>query len=228
MVGRWQWGHRRCLTDRSRDESDFGSFGPAPMMLAYALTPLTEEPFPMRFIITAALLAAAAPAAAQTAHAGHDSTHASHAGHAGHAARSGGDSAFTALQGRGHAAMGVDQYTSTHTFDALPDGGSIRLVRDSADPAGVDQIRRHLREIAGSFAKGDFTTPAFVHDGPVPGTEAMARLKDRIRYTVQDLPLGAELRLTTSDPEALAAIRGFMAFQRGDHRAGGVDGHAAP
>ena len=182
----------------------------------------------MRFIVTASLLAIAAPASAQTtghphaSHAGHDSTHASHAGHAG------GDSAFAALQGRGRTAMGVDQYTSTHTFDALADGGSIRLVRDSADPAGVAEIRSHLREIAAAFAKGDFDTPAFVHGRAVPGTGVMAARKDRIRYTVRDLPAGAELRLTTSDPEALAAIREFMAFQRTDHRAGGADHHAAP
>ena len=186
----------------------------------------------MRFIVTASLLALAVPASAQTAappshsshsshsaHAGHDSMHASHAGH---------DSAFAALQARGRTAMGVDQYTSTHTFDALADGGSIRLVRDSADPAGVAEIRSHLREIAAAFASGDFDTPAFVHGRTVPGTAVMAARKDRIRYTVRDLPDGAELRLTTADPEALAAIREFMAFQRGDHRAGGADHHAAP
>jgi hypothetical protein len=176
-------------------------------------------------------LTAAAPVAAQTSHSTHDSTHTSHAGHAGHAGHAshgGGDSAFAALQGRGESAMGVDQYTSTHTFDALPDGGSIRLVRDGTDSAGVVQIRSHLRSIAESFTRGDFSTPAFVHARQVPGTDTMARLKDRIRYTVRDLPLGAELRLTTADPEALAAIREFMAFQRDDHRAGGADHHGSP
>ena len=192
----------------------------------------------MRFILAASLLAIAVPASAQTAgqpsqstHAGHDSTHASHmsqGSHAAHAADAGGDSAFAGVQARGRTAMGVDQYTSTHTFDALADGGSIRLVRDSADPAGVAEIRAHLREIAAAFAKGDFETPAFVHGRSVPGTAMMAARKDRIRYTVRDLPDGAELRLTTSDPEALAAIREFMAFQRSDHRAEGADHHAAP
>ena len=184
--------------------------------------------------VTVAFTAVAAPIAAQTSHSAHDSTHANHAGHAGdaghagHASHAGGDSAFAALQGRGKSAMGVDQYTSTHTFDALPDGGSIRLVRDGTDSAGVAQIRSHLRSIAESFSRGDFSTPAFVHARSVPGTDTMARLKDRIRYTVRDLPLGAELRLATVDPEALAAIRAFMAFQRDDHRAGGADDHGAP
>ncbi|MGH7129185.1 MAG: hypothetical protein ACREIV_11505, partial [Planctomycetaceae bacterium] len=42
------------------------------------------------------------------------------------------DSTFADLQSRGHAAMGVDQYTSTHFFQPLPDGGRIELQRDAA------------------------------------------------------------------------------------------------
>jgi hypothetical protein len=45
-----------------------------------------------------------------------------------------------------------------------------------------------------------------------------------IQYTVRDLPRGAEVRLTSRDPEAIAAIRGFMEFQRRDHRSRGVGG----
>ena len=75
------------------------------------------------------------------------------------------DSAFAALQARGAdpRAMGVDQYTSVHRFDALPDGGRIELQRAVDDSAGVAQIRSHLRAIAVAFATGDFGTPAFVH-----------------------------------------------------------------
>src|ERR1051325_8166932 len=57
------------------------------------------------------------------------------------------DSAFAAVQARGAdpQAMGVDQYTSVHRFDTLPDGGRIELQRNVDDSAGVAQIRRHLR-----------------------------------------------------------------------------------
>ena len=37
------------------------------------------------------------------------------------------DTAFRSMQERGHMAMGVDQYTSAHQFDLLPDGGRIAL-----------------------------------------------------------------------------------------------------
>ena len=122
--------------------------------------------------------------------------------------------------------MGVDQYTSTHLFDDLPDGGRIELQRDVDDPAGVEQIRTHLAHIAGAFAQGDFSIPGFVHDIPeVPGTRVMADRRDQIRYEVRELPRGGEVRITTDDPEALAAIHHFLAFQRTDHRAAGHTAH---
>jgi hypothetical protein len=133
------------------------------------------------------------------------------------------DAAFAALQDRGAHAMGVDQYTSTHQFDALPDGGRIELQRDVDDPEGVQAIRDHLREIREAFTRGDFSTPAFVHSREVPGTAVMATRSDMIEYVYADLPRGGEVRLITSDPAALEAIHAFMAFQRDDHRAGGMD-----
>ena len=132
------------------------------------------------------------------------------------------DSAFAAVQARGASprAMGVDQYTSTHRFDDLPDGGRIELQRDVDDPAGVAQVRAHMRHIAGAFAAGDFTIPGFVHDrDEVPGTRVMAAKRASIRYEVEELPRGAAVRIRTTDPEAVAAVHAFLAFQRSDHRA---------
>lgn len=129
------------------------------------------------------------------------------------------DTGFAALQKRGKEAMGVDQYTSTHHFEALPDGGRIELQRDVDDTAGVAQIRRHLQEIAHSFAAGDFTTPALVHMQHVPGTKVMAAQRAAITYLYRALPRGGEVRIVTHDPDALAAIRDFLAFQRMDHHA---------
>jgi hypothetical protein len=134
------------------------------------------------------------------------------------------DTAFKSMQERGKRAMGVDQYTSTHKFDAYPTGGRIELQRDAPDSAGVAQIRAHLRALAAAFASGDFSTPAFVHIQDVPGAKVMRARRGKIAYQVHDLPRGAELHITTTDPEAVAAIREFMAFQRGEHHAGGMDG----
>lgn len=140
--------------------------------------------------------------------------------------RAAADSAFAELQERGATAeaMGIDQYTSTHVFEDLPDGGRIELQRDADDPAGVEQIRSHLRHIAGRFAEGDFSIPGFVHDvDEVPGTDVMSRKADVIFFEVADLPRGGELRIRTDDDEAIRAIHQFLAFQRRDHR---TEGHA--
>jgi len=130
-----------------------------------------------------------------------------------------GDSAFAGVQARGGVAMGVNQYTSHHIFEPLPDGGRIALQRDAADSEGAAQIRRHMREIAGRFAAGDFALPGFVHARTVPGTAIMAARRADIAYSVDTLPRGAELRIRSADPTAVRAIHEFLAFQRHDHRA---------
>lgn len=129
------------------------------------------------------------------------------------------DSAFAEVQARGHVAMGVDQYTSLHKFEPLPDGGRISLQRNTTDTAGVTQIRAHMRQIAGAFTRGDFTLPGFVHAGEVPGTREMRARKSLIRYTPDTLSGGATVRMRSADSIAISAIHEFLAFQRHDHRA---------
>jgi hypothetical protein len=130
------------------------------------------------------------------------------------------DTGFAAVQDRGRAAMDVDQYTSTHVFEPLPDGGRIELQRDVADSAGRARILAHMERIAAAFSAGDFRLPGFVHAREVPGTRIMAAEPGKIDYTVESLPGGAALRLRTTDSAAVKAIHEFLAFQRTDHRAG--------
>ena len=132
-----------------------------------------------------------------------------------------GDTAFAALQQRGQTAMGVDQYASAHVFEPLPDGGRIVLQMKEADSPGERVIRDHMRTIATAFGAGDFAIPGQVHAvTKVPGTEVMTRLRGEIFYRAGELDRGGEVRLTTRNPEAVAAIHDFLAFQRMDHRAG--------
>jgi uncharacterized protein YjhX (UPF0386 family) len=136
------------------------------------------------------------------------------------------DTAFAAMQQRGKMAMGVDQATSTHRFDALPDGGRIELLRDVDDTVGIAQIRAHLRLIQHAFQAGDFSTPQFVHMQAMPGTAEMARKRDVIEYSYHELPRGGEVVMKTADAQALTAIHAFMGAQRSGHHASGVG--AAP
>lgn len=74
--------------------------------------------------------------------------------------------------------------------------------------------------IAGMFGQGDFSLPMFIHDTVPPGVEVMKRLKAQISYTAENTAQGAQVRITTSDPEALAAVHEFLRFQIKDHRTG--------
>jgi hypothetical protein len=145
--------------------------------------------------------------------------------HAHDHARADSDTAFAAMQSRGESAMGVDQYTSAHRFDALPDGGRIELQRDSTDAAGVAEIRAHLQSIAKAFASGDFNVPGFVHAGEVPGTAVMRERRSHIGYRYHPLPGGGEVRIETRDTSALRAVHEFLAFQRREHRVAVPAGH---
>ena len=117
--------------------------------------------------------------------------------------------------------MGVNQYTSQHVFEPLPDGGRIVLQRKEADSTGTETIRAHMRTIATAFANGDFAVPGFVHaTTDVPGTAEMRKLRADITYSPSDLPNGGEVLISTKNPRAVTAIHEFLAFQRMDHRAG--------
>jgi hypothetical protein len=130
------------------------------------------------------------------------------------------DTGFAGVQARGQAVMGVDQYTSQHVFEDLPDGGRVVLERDAAgDSVGIATIRAHMRDIARRFASGDFALPGVVHDRAVPGTDVMAARQNAILYAAVDRPRGGELRIVSEDSVAIAAIHQFLVFQRMDHHA---------
>jgi hypothetical protein len=126
------------------------------------------------------------------------------------------------MQSRGAHVMGVDQYTSEHVFEDLPDGGRVVLDRDdAADTAGIRAIRAHMRDIATAFRAGDFTKPFAVHAQTVPGTEVMRARAEAITYVASDRPKGGEVRIRSTDSAAVSAIHEFLAFQRTAHHSAG-------
>jgi hypothetical protein len=127
---------------------------------------------------------------------------------------------FSAMQTRGEHVMGVNQYTSAHVFEDLPDGGRVVLERaDASDTAAITTIRAHMRDIAAAFRAGDFTKPFEVHAQVVPGTAVMTARRSAISYDASDLPRGGEVRIRATDPQAIAAIHDFLGFQRNAHHA---------
>lgn len=138
------------------------------------------------------------------------------------------DTSYAAMQERGKAAMGVDQYTSAHIFEDLPDGGRIVLQRNPPDTTGTGAIRAHMSEIAAAFTRGDFDVPGFVHAQDVPGTSVMEARRTEIAYSADTLPRGGQVRITTHDSAAVTAVHQFLSFQRSAHHAAGHEAHAGP
>jgi hypothetical protein len=122
---------------------------------------------------------------------------------------------------RGHHAMGFSHEKTTHHFRLRTGGGIIEVTANEAsDMASRDQIRQHLKHIAKKFSEGDFAAPMFIHSQTPPGVPAMKRLKAEIEYRYEELERGAQLRISSSNEEAVKAIHEFLRFQITDHKTG--------
>lgn len=125
------------------------------------------------------------------------------------------------VQTRGDQAMGFSHQMATHHFLLTKDGGVIEADADNPnDKASRDAIRQHMEHIAKLFSEGDFNAPMFIHGQTPPGVPTMKRLKDQITYRTEPTEQGAEVRITTANPEALEAVHQFLTFQIKDHHTG--------
>ena len=122
---------------------------------------------------------------------------------------------------RADETIAFDQMKTTHHFRLLSDGGVIELTANSAsDVASRDAIRQHLAKMEAMFEQGDFSVPTIVRGQTPPGVATMKRLKDQLRYTMENLPEGGEVRITTSNPEARSAVYDFLRFQMREQKTG--------
>ncbi len=118
--------------------------------------------------------------------------------------------------------MGFNQDSAQHHFRLYTDGGAIEVVaKDPADHTTRDEIRMHLRHLAGMFADGDFSTPMFVHEPEhVPGTAVLTKRRRMIQYRYGDIPNGGRVDIATRDSAALAALHDFLKYQITAHHTG--------
>jgi hypothetical protein len=122
---------------------------------------------------------------------------------------------------RGAAAMGFDQDAVEHHFLLQTTGGVIQVeVRNASDTAARDAIRTHLREIASSFANGDFSAPFATHNEVPPGVAELQELKSELTYSFRATPGGGAVRIVTANAKALTAVHAFLRYQIAEHRTG--------
>jgi hypothetical protein len=135
--------------------------------------------------------------------------------------------ARAALEARGDRHMGFQQQLTVHHFRLQERGGAIEVTaRDPADATTVEQVRGHLRHIAGAFAAGDFSIPEAVHAQQPPGVSSLRAAGADVAYRFEELPAGGRVVLTAATPIALAAVQEFLRFQITDHETGDpLQGH---
>lgn len=125
------------------------------------------------------------------------------------------------LKKRGAAAMGFDQYNTTHHFRLFETGGGIEVVtNDPADATGRDQIRTHLREIAADFSQGNFAKPFMTHGEMPPGVTTMQARKNTLHFIYEDRPDGGMVRINTTDAKTRQAVYEFLRYQIHEHATG--------
>jgi hypothetical protein len=136
-------------------------------------------------------------------------------------AQTGPDAHHAGVVNRGDHVMGFSHARTAHHFRLLKDGGSIEAIaNDKSDAVSRQEIREHLQHIADMFSKGDFNAPMLIHARTPPGVPLMKKLRKEIEYRVEDLPNGAQVRVSSGNPNAVAAIHDFLRFQIRDHQTG--------
>jgi len=104
-----------------------------------------------------------------------------------------------------------------HRFVPTPAGGVQTVFAHDGDPRQIALVRAHLRKEANAFARGDFTDPATIHGGGMPGLQAMHAGAKRIRVRYAEVRNGASITYATADPALVAAIHAWFHAQVADH-----------
>lgn len=108
---------------------------------------------------------------------------------------------------------------SLHRFVPTPTGGVQTVTVHHGDARQVRLVRSHLRKEARSFARGDFTDPASIHGGAMPGLQAMHAGAKRISVRYADVSNGAAITYATADQALVSAIHAWFKAQVSDHGA---------
>ena len=122
------------------------------------------------------------------------------------------------VAGRGAKVMPFDLEQTTHVFQKLDDGGLQKVVvKDPSNKKQIALIQAHLKEEAERFRRGDFSDPAKIHGGDMPGLAELKAGAGKIDVRYAPLPDGAEIRYTAKEPKLAMAIHQWFSAQLSDH-----------
>jgi hypothetical protein len=129
-----------------------------------------------------------------------------------------GESRQDIVAARGAQVMPFDLDRTLHVFNKTANGGVQTVtVLDPADDDQVPLIRSHLREEAKRFARGDFGDPASIHGDDMPGLGELAAAGPALTIAYGDLPDGARMVYSSTDPDIVDALHRWFDAQVADH-----------
>ncbi len=120
---------------------------------------------------------------------------------------------------RGSHVMPFELAQTQHIFSKTETGGRQQVIaRDPNNSEQIALIRRHLTQIAGEFARGDFSRPEKIHGQAMPGLAALRAAKPgQLHVQYKDLPDGAEITYSAQDQSLITAIHQWFDAQLSDH-----------
>lgn len=119
---------------------------------------------------------------------------------------------------RGGDVMSFSLDATQHVFEKTDFGGLQRVIAREGHADQVEHIRGHLKMIADSFAKADFSTPAHIHGDDMPGlAELRAASKNELLIAYRDIEQGGEIRYSTRSDKVRVAIHKWFDAQLSDH-----------
>ncbi len=119
---------------------------------------------------------------------------------------------------RGSKVMPFNLEKTLHLFNKTETGGVQQVVvKDAADGEQIALTRKHLAEIAASFARGDFSGPQRIHGSNMPGVQELSAGARQVRFVYHDLPDGGQIEYVTDTPALISAIHQFFDAQLSEH-----------
>jgi hypothetical protein len=125
----------------------------------------------------------------------------------------------TQVEHNSERVMPFSMDATMHRFVPTAGGGVQSVLVHNGDAKQVALVRSHLRKEAAAFIRGDFADPAAIHGGRMPGLQAMHAGAKRIGVRYADVPKGATITYSTTDPELVSAIHAWFKAQVSDHGA---------
>jgi hypothetical protein len=123
-----------------------------------------------------------------------------------------------AVAQRGAQVMPFNLEQTMHHFSKTQMGGIQQVVvKNPQNQVDLSAIQRHLSSLSTRFSAGDFSGPQSIHGQDMPGTKMLELNAQRIRFQYQDLALGGQIEMISTEPELILAIHQFLDAQLNDH-----------